>query len=147
MKNKIYFMASMFIFLLVPGLSKSQTWTAINSLSTNRDAALSFSIGSYGFCGGGGENQDDFWKYSPTSNTWTRLANIPGVNEGRGYAVGVSVGKYGYIGFGQDSASQTAVKRDWWRYDTATNTWTQKATFPGFSRDAAGAFVIKGKIY
>ena len=147
MKNKMYFAAAALISLLIPGLSNSQTWTSSKLLPTNRDAAMSFTIGNYGFCGGGGEYQDDFWKYNPTTNTWKQLANIPGVNKGRGYAVGVSVGKYAYVGFGQDSASQTAVKRDWWRYDTATNTWTQKASLPSYSRDAAGSFVLNGKIY
>lgn len=146
MKNKMYFIVPAFIFLL-PGLSVSQKWQAVKSIPSVRDGAISFSIGSYGFCGGGGEKQDDFWEYNSKANTWKQMANIPGVKEGRGFGVGISVGKYGYVGLGQDSASQTAVQRDWWRYDTATNSWTQKASFPGFTRDAAGVFAINGIIY
>lgn len=147
MKNKMYFTMAGLISVLIPGLLMAQTWTSVKSMSGVRDGAISFTIGNYGYCGGGGEMQDDFWRYSPQTNTWKQLANIPGVNEGRGFAIGVSAGKYGYVGFGQDSASQTAVKRDWWRYDTGTNTWTQKATFPGFSRDGAGVYAINGTIY
>jgi len=147
MKSKLYFIVPALIFSLLPGLSHSQTWKSVKSIPAVRDGAISFSIGSYGFCGGGGEMQDDFWKYNPKTNAWTQLANIPGVKEGRGFAVGVADGKYGYVGFGQDSASQTAVTRDWWRYDTATNKWTQKAMFPGYTRDAAGVFAINGTIY
>ncbi len=147
MKSKLYFIIPALIFLLLPGLSHSQTWKSVKSMPPLRDGAISFSIGSSGFCGGGGEKQGDFWKYNPKTNAWTQLANIPGVKEGRGFAAGVADGKYGYAGLGQDSASQTAVKRDWWRYDTATNKWTQMADFPGYTRDAVGTFVINGTIY
>ena len=36
---------------------------------------------------------------------------------------------------------------DFWEYDQPTNTWTQKANFPGAVRNAASGFAIGGKGY
>ncbi len=44
------------------------------------------------------------------------------------FAVGFSIGNKGYIGTGYTSS---AFATDFWSYDPATDTWTQKADFGG----------------
>ena len=48
-------------------------------------------------------------------------------------AVAFSIGSKAYIGTGQDDSS---YYKDFWEYDPATDTWTQKADFGGDRRDA-----------
>src|SRR5438045_7987523 len=38
-------------------------------------------------------------------------------------------------------------KKDFWEYDPATDTWTQKADFGGVARNRATGFSINGKGY
>ena len=50
----------------------------------------------------------------------------------------------GYVGTGEGGGS---TKKDFWEYDPSTDTWTQKANFPGSARWFAAGFVINGKGY
>jgi len=71
-----------------------------------RSGVFSFVIGSLGYVGTGfkgsptGDVMEDkeFWSYNPSSNTWTRRADVPGPP--RGYAFGFAIGSYGYAGAG-----------------------------------------------
>jgi N-acetylneuraminic acid mutarotase len=78
-------------------------------------------------------------------NTWNQKANFGGT--ARYYAVGFSIGLKGYIGTGNDSTSALDLKKDFWEYDPATNTWTQKADFGGVARWYAVGFSIGSKGY
>jgi N-acetylneuraminic acid mutarotase len=87
----------------------------------------------------------DMWKYDTAKNAWTQIANFGGPS--RIGAVGFSIGGKGYVGTGQDSTKPlgcckytTGMCRDFWEYDTAANTWTQKAQFGGSGRYYAVAF-------
>lgn len=52
--------------------------------------------------------------------------------EGRHRAVGFAIHNKGYIGLGHYNGTGTnIVKADWWEYDPATNSWTQKANYIG----------------
>ena len=51
----------------------------------------------------------------------------------------------GYIGTGQDLNG--AWRKDFWEYDPAANTWTQKADFGGTERRGALGFSIGNKGY
>ncbi|MBC7851139.1 MAG: galactose oxidase, partial [Chitinophagaceae bacterium] len=42
----------------------------------------------------------DFWRYAPTSNTWTNKPDFPGYT--RAWAMGFSLNGLGYIGLGRD---------------------------------------------
>ena len=46
----------------------------------------------------------------------------------RGYSYGVSLGDAAYLGFGIVDGK---ARGDWWRYNAASHTFTQLATFPG----------------
>ena len=55
--------------------------------------------------------------------------------------MGFSIGNKGYIGTGN------FFTKDFWEWDQATNTWTQKADFGGFPRELAVGFSIGNKGY
>lgn len=56
----------------------------------------------------------------------------------------MTVDSKGYFGTGYDRVNRL---NDFWEYDPATNTWTQKADFPGTARYGAVAFGVSGKAY
>jgi N-acetylneuraminic acid mutarotase len=84
---------------------------------------------------------------SRAQDTWTQKADFGGVP--RSGAVGFSIGSKGYIGTGvsYDHHGRPSYYQDFWEYDPATNTWTQKADFGGTARYAAVGFSIDSKGY
>ena len=115
-------------------------------------SAAAFSIGSKGYIGTGarGTGDDahvrDFLEYDPVTDRWTRKADFGGI--GRSGAVGLSIGDKGYIGLGGTVINGgAAFLSDFWEYDPATDTWTQKADFPGNKTSGAVAFSIGNKGY
>lgn len=56
----------------------------------------------------------------------------------------MAVGSKGYFGTGYDGSNKLS---DFWEYDPTSNSWTQKADFPGGARYDAVAFGISGKGY
>jgi hypothetical protein len=90
---------------------------------------------------------NDFWEYDPTSNIWTKKADF---NRLKAFAVGFSINGKGYIGTGvSDTVSQdgNGATKDFWEYDPAADTWTQKADFGGGTRFWATGFSIGSKGY
>ena len=60
------------------GLSASAqgTWTQkANFGGIARSGCFAFSIGNFGYMGGG-NLMTDFWKYDPSNNSWTQEANM-----------------------------------------------------------------------
>ena len=115
--------------------------------------AVSFSIGAKGYIGFGNDIIDgltnEFWEYDPSTNSWTQKASLP---KSRGMAVGFSIGTKGYIGTGYkdsytDYSYPVQTYQDFWEWDQATNTWTQKANFGGIARFGAVGFSIGDKGY
>lgn len=105
-------------------------------------STVGFSIGTKGYIGTDG---NEFWEYDPAANIWTRKADFPG--EPRVHPTGFSIGDKGYIGTGDAGSVYVIPKKDFWEYDPATNTWTQKADFGGEARTDATGFSIGTKGY
>src|SRR5438270_87677 len=83
--------------------------------------------------------------YGQGPNTWTQKSDLgystiqgPYPREG---ATSFSIGTKGYVGMGYG----TGYKNDFWEWDQATNTWTQKANFGGTAREFATGFAIGNK--
>ncbi|MCX5849702.1 MAG: kelch repeat-containing protein [Deltaproteobacteria bacterium] len=88
----------------------------------------------------------DFWEYDPATDTWTQKADI---GEG-GYDFGFSIGDKGYIGTGWNRDADGyggGLTKDFWEYNPATDTWTQKADFGGGVRGGVAGFAIGNKGY
>ncbi|TAL61554.1 MAG: hypothetical protein EPN85_04535, partial [Bacteroidetes bacterium] len=123
----------------------ADTWTKKANFGGGTLAdAVGFSIGTKGYIGTG-RYTTIFWEWDQASNVWTQKANFGGL--GRSGAVGFSIpsiGK-GYIGTGGTTAA--AQSSDFWEWNQATNTWTQKANFGGGLRVNAVGFSIGDKGY
>jgi N-acetylneuraminic acid mutarotase len=79
------------------------------------------------------------------SGTWLQRSSFGGV--GRHRAVGVSIHNKGYIGLGHVNGTGVDISyKDWWEYDPASNSWTQKADFP-IADHGAVAFSVDKKGY
>ncbi|MEP6795190.1 MAG: hypothetical protein ABJB16_12745 [Saprospiraceae bacterium] len=78
-----------------------------------------------------------------TAASGRTIANFGGV--ARYGAVAFSIGTKGYVGTG--STAVNGYKKDFWEYEPATNTWTQKADFGGTPRYNAVGFVLNNKGY
>ncbi|HVX48886.1 MAG TPA: IPT/TIG domain-containing protein [Chitinophagaceae bacterium] len=114
--------------------------------------AVTMVIGNKAYVGigriAGYVNSTQFWEYNPGSDTWTRKADFPG--SARMEAIGFGVNGKGYAGLGLsiDGGGTTKALADWWQYDPATDTWTQKKSAPvamqGPSALAAGNMIYAG---
>lgn len=119
----------------------SDSWRQIAGFEPEpRAFATTFSIGSNGYLGLGG--QTDLWEYDSAADSWTQKADFPGA--ARSAAAGFSVGGKGYVATG---ASNTTYFNDCWQYDPVANTWQARAAFPGAARTYAVAFAVGGKGY
>lgn len=79
------------------------------------------------------------------ANPWTKKADFGAI--GRHRAVGVSVGNMGYLGLGHRNGSGVDISyNDWWQFDPASNSWSQKANFP-VNDHGAIAFATDTKAY
>lgn len=71
--------------------------------------------------------------------SWLQRADFG--STGRHRATGLSIGNKGYSGLGHvNGTGQNIVYKDWWQYDPAANTWTQKADYvaPSYGTIAFG---------
>jgi N-acetylneuraminic acid mutarotase len=100
-----------------------------------RYIAASFSIGTKVYIGTGTDGSDlslrDFWEWDQTTNDWIRKADFPG-NSTNG-VVSFSIGTKGYIGTGDNFSTDgftNSFTNEFWEYDPASNSWTQKASLP-----------------
>lgn len=66
---------------------------------------------------------------SVPAQTWMARTNFPG--DGRHRATGFSIGNRGYLGMGHVNGNNATINyQDWWEYDPASDSWTQRANFP-----------------
>lgn len=125
--------------------SQGNNWKELNDFSGGqRERAVGFSIGDYGYLGTGLDTAEqvlkDLWRYDPSTDSWTQMADLPG--SARRDAIGFSAGGKGYIGLGVDNeiSFQGVKMKDLWEFDPFTNTWLQKADYPGGGGN--GAFLV-----
>ena len=84
--------------------------------------------------GGASGNLNDFWEYDIASQTWAQRTNLPG---NRHHPYQFTLNGDIYIGNGHLSS--------WYRFDPASNTWTQVASL--VARVAGAQFSYNGKGY
>lgn len=73
------------------------------------------------------------------AQSWLQRADLG--NTGRHRATGFAIGNKGYAGLGHvNGTGQNIVYKDWWQYDPASNSWTQKADYvaPSYATIAFG---------
>ena len=68
--------------------------------------------------------------FTQNSNQWQQRADFG--NFGRHRATGMGIGNKAYVGTGHlNGTGWDTWYSDWWEYDPASNSWTQKADYPG----------------
>jgi N-acetylneuraminic acid mutarotase len=81
--------------------------------------------------------------------SWSKKADFPGHE--RTYEIGFCIGTKCYMGTGVYGTGSPGggppLYKDFWEWDSMTNTWTQKADFFGGARSGAIAFAIGNKGY
>src|ERR1051326_6912607 len=84
--------------------------------------------------------------FAQAPDSWIQKANLLGPARER--AVGISINGMRYVGTGWNLST---YYKDWWQYNPATDTWTQKADFGflvgGTARNRAIGLSINGKGY
>ena len=119
-----------------------------------RERAVAFTIANKGYIATGVDTaaltKKDLWEYDPGLNTWTQKADLPSTP--RRNAVSFTIGNEGYIGTGIDSsaANSAQILADFWAYSPITNSWVEKASFPGSNGNGvyfATAFSTDNKGY
>ena len=77
---------------------------------------------------------------------WVKKENLGGVARHR--ATGVSIGQKGYIGLGHvNGTGVNYAFSDWWEFEPASNSWTQKADYLLGEGYGASAFSVGTKGY
>jgi N-acetylneuraminic acid mutarotase len=103
---------------------------------TSRNKAVAFSINGMGYYGLGTDST--FYKFDPTSNTWSQLSNPN---------LGISYWSSMYFTIGNDAYFLFASTNTFVKYSTVTNSWTTLANFPGIQRFTGSGFSINNKGY
>ena len=69
------------------------------------------------------------------ANPWIQKADFGGT--GRHRATGISIANKGYMGLGHVNGTGIDINyKDWWQYDPASDSWTQKANYPVLNHGA-----------
>lgn len=120
-------------------------WDKIEFLK-ERANSVGFSNNNHGFIAlgniGSNQNFKDCWKYDPTQNNWTSVADFPA--EGRKNALAFSIDSFAYLGAGTTSTTQ---KRDMYRYNMNSDYWDTLVNYPGQGLRLAFNAVANGKAY
>ncbi|HCS20298.1 MAG TPA: hypothetical protein DIW47_07010 [Bacteroidetes bacterium] len=139
------FIGFLVYYLLVISPAFSQ-WSACPDFPSATDGAFSMVINGKAYVNAGLVSGNDFYSYDETNNQWTKLADVPSTGSVRTWAFSFVVNGKGYVAGGSyETASD--LEKSLWEYSPATNTWTQKADFPGGPRDGGFSFSIGNKGY
>jgi N-acetylneuraminic acid mutarotase len=131
------------------------SWTQMADLpGSPRRNAVGFALNDKGYVGTGIDSSEssmgvelkDFWEYDPTLNSWIQKADYPGAGGlGVYYAGSFTADNKGYVTCGKYGPSAYAF--DLWEYKPTTDSWSQRANFPGGIRYAVSALSIDDKGY
>ena len=121
-------------------------WKRLNDFpGPARSSPVVFATETHGYMGTGhdGTRLNDFWRYTPSADEWTRISDFP-IPE-LYFASGFAIGDRGYVTLGKvDDNYYRAVTR----YTPATDTWEFMSNKPGEgSSMKSPVFVINGKAY
>jgi len=125
----------------------TNTWTRIADFGgIARSGASGFAVNGKGYVYGGQDSTikyyGDMWEYDPIANSWTRKATIPSDDSTSPHldASGFAICNNIYLGSGVDTAYK--FSREFWKYNTVSNTWTEEASVPGITKVEGAAFAI-----
>jgi len=121
-------------------------WRRLNDFpGPARSSPAVFATETDGYMGTGhdGTVLNDFWRYAPSADEWTRISDFPILK--LYFASGFAVGDMGYVTLGK---VDDTYYREVTRYTPATDTWEFMSNKPGYgSSMKSPVFVINGKAY
>ena len=125
----------------------TNSWSQMASLpgSLTRVSACAFSVNGFGYMGLGWNRFAnavalfDFYKYDPSLNSWTAIAQYPGTSVFN--ASSFVIGNMAYVGLG--GSGNTSM----YKYDPMNDVWTSIANYPGSSGQSSVAFSVNGYGY
>ena len=130
-------------------------WIQKSDLIANeRHHPFYFGIDDYAYVGfGHGSNPgptgsniyNDFYKYDPTNDSWTQMANFS--SEGRVAGTQFSYNGKGYILSGDGDDHLPLSSGEFWEYNPLNDSWNQLQSHPGGAIWAPGNFVIGCNVY
>jgi N-acetylneuraminic acid mutarotase len=124
-------------------------WKAIADFpGVARTGAISFTIGSAGYIGLGSNGEGsppiytDIWRYDPTADNWTEIAQFPDSTS----LVGIvfSNKSAAFVGVTKNTQAHPVQMHE---YLPASNSWTTVETFPDIHSLDTSSFVINEKMY
>jgi N-acetylneuraminic acid mutarotase len=128
----------------------SNQWTQIASMGgSKRQYSVSFTFNEKAYvCTGinNGVSLTDLWQFDPSTGSWTQKTDIDNDDAWtiiRSSGTAFTLGSKCYVGLGYSSG----VRSDFWEYDPALDTWTDKTNFEGSARQNASAFVINNRAF
>lgn len=128
---------------------QTDTWSQLPDIpALARHHPFQFAIGKEVFSGmghGGNVIYDDWYKWDTVANNWLALTDFPG--EARVAGTQFSNQGYGYVLSGDGDNHSFMSTGEMWRYNAASDTWTQLPSHPGRSLWAPGSFVIADTVY
>jgi N-acetylneuraminic acid mutarotase len=137
-------------------------WTQRDSFpGPKRALGVAFATTSYGYVGAGyngsgvtvsGATQyylSDFYKYDPTTNSWTQIGSLPLTQGSPGlrYAVAFGIGGTYNIGGVVGGTDGQFNYNTYYKYTESSNTWTADNTYPGPKRTGSVAWVYQNRAY
>ncbi|MFK7756271.1 MAG: kelch repeat-containing protein [Flavobacteriales bacterium] len=145
---KQFYSLALSVFLILPAMAQQWTEVASLPLGGERHHPITFTLNGTGYSLMGSDSNDfpraESYKYDPTSDEWTQIANFPGLPRGFSYAV--TDEEFAYLGFGLNGESNTVLD-DLWKFDPVTEEWTELSSCPCTARFHPAMILVEGKIF
>jgi N-acetylneuraminic acid mutarotase len=125
----------------------SEGWERRKSLPSARNHTSAASLGGFMYVIGGQKDEEELqdplnsvYRYDPSKDTWTRVANLPAPRSHTNSSTFVMDGRIVILG-GENGFEQ--VQRTVYAYDPVTNTWARMSDLPS-RRSTSVAGVLSG---
>lgn len=128
---------------------QTDKWTQLSDIPYEASNVAGFGIGNSFYVGTGfrGCNLKFLYRFRTESQTWDRMADLPGA---RMLSNGVAINNKGYILLGRywnGALNGGRLLSDIVEYDPESDTWIKRGDFPGGARQNAVVFCIGDKGY
>ncbi|TDQ33365.1 IPT/TIG domain-containing protein [Zeaxanthinibacter enoshimensis] len=148
-ENLLFIMAGMELYEYNT-LSKNWTQKTNVPYSGKRDL-LTFSYNNIGYAGTGRSYDyhtyySDMWKYDPTGDSWTQIANYPATLGGRRGGVATILNGHIYTGLG-GSRNTGSHNYEMYKFDPVVEQWTRFDDYPAKSLANPTAFTTNSRAY